>query len=311
MTAVYHDIGMYTSVVFLCVANSARSQMAEGLARSLFGRLVRVQSAGSRPSQVNRHAIAAMHEIGIDITSQRSKSVDEIDPASAGAVITLCAEEVCPLWPGKLARLHWPLLDPASPDPDTPAETLLARFRATRDELRCRLWALARDNPPEEISLGSPSSGELAAIEAVVRASQLPAEVVRDQFPEAYVVARRGGQVVGVAALESHHRTGFLRSVAVAPAERGRGTGIALVADRLAAAWTQGLEAVYLLTTTAAPLFRRFGFRATDRAQAPGMLQASPEFVALCPSSAACMRVDLTTPASLARDARLENRRPA
>jgi len=304
MTAVYHDIGMFTSVVFLCVANSARSQMAEGLARSLFGSRVRVQSAGSRPSQVNRYAIAAMHEVGIDITSQRSKSVDEIDPARVGAVITLCAEEVCPLWPGTLARLHWPLLDPASPDPDMPAEAMLARFRAARDELRCRLWAFARANPPDGISLGPPSSGELAAIEAVIRESGLPAEVVRDQFPEAYVVARRGGQVVGVAALESHGRDGLLRSVAVAPAERGRGTGIALVADRFAAAWAQGLEAVYLLTTTAAPLFRRFGFAATDRAQAPQALQASPEFAALCPASAACMRVDLPTPASLAADAR-------
>jgi len=302
---------MYTSVVFLCVANSARSQMAEGLARSLFGSLVRVQSAGSRPSQVNRHAIAAMHEAGIDITNQRSKSVDEIDPASVAAVITLCAEEVCPLWPGKLARLHWPLVDPASPDPDLPAETLLARFRAARDELRCRLWAFARDNPPDGISLGSPGSSDLLAIEAMIRESRLPAEVVRDRFPEAYVVARRGGQVVGVAAMESHDRAGFLRSVAVAPAERGRGTGIALVADRLAAALAQGLEAVYLLTTTAAPLFRRFGFAATDRARVPEALQTSPEFAALCPSSAACMRVDLRTPASLSADARLDNRRPA
>lgn len=285
--------------------------MAEGLARSLFGSLVHVQSAGSRPTQVNRYAIAAMHEVGIDITSQRSKSVDEIDPASAGAVITLCAEEVCPLWPGKLVRLHWPLLDPASPDPDIPAETLRARFRVTRDELRRRLWALASATPPDGISLGPPGGVELAAIEGVIHASGLPAEVVRDQFPEAYVVARRGGQVVGVAALESHDRTGLLRSVAVAPAEQGRGTGIALVADRLATAWAQGLETVYLLTTTAAPLFRRFGFAATDRARAPEALQASPEFAALCPSSAVCMRVDLTSPASLAADTRLENRRPA
>jgi len=311
MTAVYHDIGMYSSVLFLCVANSARSQMAEGHARSLFGSLVRVQSAGSRPTQVNRHAIAAMHEVGLDITRQRSKSVDDIDPASIDAVITLCAEEVCPLWPGKLARLHWPLLDPASTDPDLPAETLRARFRAARDELRGRLWALASENPPDGIALGPPGGGELAAIEAVIHASGLPAEVVRDQFPEAYTVARRDGQVVGVAALESHDHTGLLRSVAVTPAERGRGTGIALVADRLAGAWAHGLETVYLLTTTAAPLFHRFGFRATDRAHVPKSLQASSEFAALCPSSAACMRVDLTPPASLSADARLENRRPA
>lgn len=69
---------------------------------------MRVQSAGSQPSRVHPHAITAMREVGIDIAGQRSKSVDEIDPASVQAVITLRAEEVCPVWPGKLARMHWP-----------------------------------------------------------------------------------------------------------------------------------------------------------------------------------------------------------
>jgi len=283
---------MYSSLVFLCVANSARSQMAEGLARSLFGGLVRVQSAGSQPSRVNPHAVAAMREVGIDLTGHHSKSVDDIDPAGVDAVITLCAEEVCPVWPGKLARIHWPLADPASSDPDLPAETLLARFRAARDELRARLWTFASANLPDGISLGPPTGDELATIEALARDSGLPIEVVRDRFPAAYVVARRGGAVVGVAALEAHDRSGLLRTVAVAPGERGRGTGIALVADRLALARANGLEAVYLLTTTAAPLFRRFGFTDADRASAPVALAASPEFAALCPSSASCMRLD-------------------
>src|SRR5256885_12787114 len=70
------------------------------------------------------------------------------------------------------------------------------------------------------------------------------------RMPEAYVVARRGGEVVGVAALATHDRAGLLRSVAIAPGERGRGTGIALVGDRLATAWVNGLASVYLLTTT-------------------------------------------------------------
>jgi protein-tyrosine-phosphatase/N-acetylglutamate synthase-like GNAT family acetyltransferase len=284
---------MYTSLVFLCVANSARSQMAEGLAHTLFGGQVRVQSAGSQPTRVNPNAIAAMREVGIDITGQRSKSVDAIDPASVGAVITLCAEEVCPVWPGKLARMHWPLPDPATPDPDAPADAVLARFRAVRDELRFRIWAFASTNLPEGIALGPPTGAELAAIEALIAASALPTQVVRDRFPEAYVVARRGGEVVGVAALETHEQTGLLRSVAVAPGERGRGTGIALVADRLAMAWASGLASVYLLTTTAAPLFRRFGFSVADRAGAPAALTGSPEFAALCPASAACLRLDL------------------
>jgi protein-tyrosine-phosphatase/N-acetylglutamate synthase-like GNAT family acetyltransferase len=276
------------------VANSARSQLAEGLARTLFGKLVQVQSAGSQPSRVNPHAITVMREAGIDIADQRSKSVDDIDPASVQAVITLCAEEVCPRWPGKIARMHWPLPDPASSDPSIPAEAVLARFRAARDELRARLWVFASMNLPDGISLGIPVGGELAAIEALAREHKLPTEVVREHFPEAYVVARRDGTVVGVAALEAHDASGLLRTVAVASAERGRGTGLALIADRLAMAWASGLESVYLLTTTAAPLFRRFGFMDAERAAAPAALTASPEFAALCPASATCMRLAIS-----------------
>ena len=287
---------MFSSLLFLCVANSARSQMAEGLARTLFGGLVRVQSAGSAPSRVNPHAVAAMTEIGIDITGQHSKSVDAIDPASVDAVVTLCAEEVCPVWPGSFARLHWPLPDPASVEAHGSAASATARFRAVRDQLQCRLWTLASTNLPDGVSLGPPIGAELAAVDALIRASALPVEVVRDRFPDAYVVARRAGQVVGVAALEVHDQAGLLRSVAVASAERGRGTGIALVGDRLATACASGLTSVYLLTTTAAPLFRRFGFSEVDRSGAPAALSASPEFAALCPSSAACMRVDLQAP---------------
>jgi arsenate reductase len=83
-------------ILFLCVANSARSQMAEGLARRLFGAKAEVMSAGSAPVGLNPFAVEAMAEVGIDISGHRSKSVDEIDPGSLDMVITLCAEEVCP-----------------------------------------------------------------------------------------------------------------------------------------------------------------------------------------------------------------------
>ena len=286
---------MSSSFLFLCVANSARSQIAEGLARELFGSLALVQSAGSQPSRVNPDAIAVMKEIGVDITSQRSKAVDEIDPAGVETVITLCAEEVCPAWPGKLARQHWPLPDPARAVPDASADDVLARFRDVRDELRHRLWALARASLADGVSLGPATGVDLDRITALVRACELPIEVVPDRFPDAYIVARRGGEIVGVAALEAHGASGLLRSVAVAPSERGRGTGLALVADRLVSGRANGLEHVYLLTTTAAPLFRRFGFTSVDRANVPAALAASPELAALCPSSASCMCVDLRT----------------
>lgn len=272
--------------------------MAEGLARSLFGKLVKVQSAGSQPSRVNPFAVKAMQEVGIDITSHQSKSVNDIDPSSVGVVITLCAEEVCPVWPGKFDRMHWPLPDPASSDPSISERALLARFRTAREELRSKLWSFAGANLPDDVSLAPPKESDLGAIEALARENGLPTEVVGARFPDAYVVARRGDTVIGVAALEVHGGSALLRTVAVAPAERGRGVGIALVADRMTSARSQGLDVIYLLTTTAAPLFQRFGFVETDRSSAPAALASSPEFAALCPASAVCMRFDVNPPAT-------------
>jgi arsenate reductase (thioredoxin) len=126
-------------ILFMCVANSARSQMAEGLGRMIFGGRVAVQSAGSEPSFVNPYAIEVMREIGVDITAQRSKSVNEIDAATIGTVITLCAEEVCPVFLGKARRLHWPIPDPASKEQPLPREEMLTRFRRARDTIRTLL----------------------------------------------------------------------------------------------------------------------------------------------------------------------------
>jgi arsenate reductase (thioredoxin) len=131
------------SVLFLCVANSARSQMAEGLARQLFGAKARVQSAGSEPSQVNPYAIEVMREIGADLTSHASKSVATIDPATVDTVITLCAEEVCPVMLGAARKLHWPIPDPASRDASLSRDEMLRRFRDARDTIRAKLEAFA------------------------------------------------------------------------------------------------------------------------------------------------------------------------
>ena len=133
------------SLLFLCVANSARSQMAEGLARQLFGDRVTVQSAGSEPSRVNPVAIEVMREIGLDIGDQRSKAVATIDPATVDTVITLCAEEVCPVFLGRARRLHWPIPDPATDEPDVSHEDMLARFRSARDAVRERLERFGRE----------------------------------------------------------------------------------------------------------------------------------------------------------------------
>lgn len=114
--------------------------MAEGLARARFGDRVRVQSAGSKPSTVNPFAIRTMADIGIDITGQRSKSVLAIDPGSVDLVVTLCADEVCPVFLGKARRVHWPLPDPAMTAGST--DDLVTPFREVRDEIARRLETL-------------------------------------------------------------------------------------------------------------------------------------------------------------------------
>lgn len=139
----------FDSILFLCVANSARSQMAEGLARHLFGDAVRVQSAGSEPSRVNPFAIQAMAELGIDLGTHSSKSVQTIDPNGVDLVITLCAEEVCPVFLSRAPRMHWPLQDPDRKHEDLSDEERLQHFRVARDQIRARLKVLAalRDVP--------------------------------------------------------------------------------------------------------------------------------------------------------------------
>jgi arsenate reductase len=129
------------TILFLCVANSARSQMAEGLARALApaGSGYRFFSAGSQPGTLHPLAVRALAEQGIDIAHHRSKGLDAVPLAEADVIVTLCAEEVCPFVPGggEVRRLHWALPDPAD----------LAGFRAVRDELRRLLPTLLVDQP--------------------------------------------------------------------------------------------------------------------------------------------------------------------
>ena len=145
-----------SGILFMCVVNSSRSQMAEGWARALIGDRVRVQSAGTNPSGVNPCAIEVMAEVGVDLAAQHSKSVDTIDPATVDTVITFCAEEVCPVFLGRVRRLHWPIQDPGSDDPTLSKEQLLERFRTARDQIRGRVEVLAalldvpEGVPPEE-----------------------------------------------------------------------------------------------------------------------------------------------------------------
>ncbi len=127
-------------VLFMCVANSARSQLAEGLARRLAPPGVEVASAGSEPGTIRPEAVTVLAERGIDASTQASKGVDDVDAARVTHVVTLCAEEVCPVFPGDVARLYWPHPDPAAAEGDAAAR--LDAFRAVRDaiEVQLREW---------------------------------------------------------------------------------------------------------------------------------------------------------------------------
>ena len=130
---------MTERVLILCTGNSARSQMAEGLLRGLAGGTVEVFSAGTQPSVVNPLAIEAMTERGIDISHNRSKRMNEFLSQPFNYVITVCddAAEACPVFPGRVKRIHWSFPDPAAAAGDYDAR--LQVFRQTRYAIEARL----------------------------------------------------------------------------------------------------------------------------------------------------------------------------
>ncbi len=132
---------MKQNVLILCTGNSARSQMAEGLLRTLAGDRFEVFSAGSRPSVVNPLAIRAMDERGIDIHGHRSKHLSEYLQRPFDYVITVCdnAAETCPFFPGKAERIHWSFPDPAAIEGSD--EEKMASFREVRDAIEKQLVA--------------------------------------------------------------------------------------------------------------------------------------------------------------------------
>jgi arsenate reductase (thioredoxin) len=123
-------------VLILCTGNSARSQMAEGLLRHDAGERFDVESAGTKPSRLRPEAVAAMRELGIDISGHRSKSVDEFAGRQFDYVLTVCdnAKESCPIFPGHTVTIHHNFEDPAALQ--GPEESRLAAFRRVRDEIR-------------------------------------------------------------------------------------------------------------------------------------------------------------------------------
>jgi len=133
------------TVLFLCTHNSARSQMAEGILKALYGNVYDVFSAGTEPTQVDAYAIKALHEIGIDISGYHSKGVDEFVNKKFNYIVTLCdhAKEACPYLPGGEIIIHKGFFDPASVE-GSEVDKLNA-FRRTRNEIKA--WVTEEFTP--------------------------------------------------------------------------------------------------------------------------------------------------------------------
>ena len=146
---------MKLRVLFLCTHNSARSQMAEGFLRHLAGDRVEVASAGTEARGVHPLAVRAMSEAGVDISCQRSKTLDRFLADCWDYVVTVCdsANEACPVFPGAATRVHWSFDDPSGA-PGTNDERLAA-FRRVRDEINTRVTAWLRGLPTSAGATGS------------------------------------------------------------------------------------------------------------------------------------------------------------
>jgi arsenate reductase len=131
--------------MFLCTANSCRSQMAEGFARAFGKGIVEVHSAGLMAAGVHKRAVAVMKEAGIDISEQKSKEIDEKLMRQMDIVITLCgyAEEYCPRTPPGITRIHWPIKDPVGTI--GAEEYIMNEFRRARDEIKEKVKELIKD----------------------------------------------------------------------------------------------------------------------------------------------------------------------
>lgn len=137
---------MKSSVLFLCTHNSARSQMAEGLLRSMAGDRFESHSAGTEQTRVHPLAIVAMKELGVDLSTHRSKLSDEYVDRPFDYVVTVCdrAKESCPIFPGAKKMLHWSFDDPSAAKGTD--EERLAEFRRIRDQIAERLREFAAGN---------------------------------------------------------------------------------------------------------------------------------------------------------------------
>nr|WP_320132227.1 hypothetical protein [uncultured Holophaga sp.] len=211
-----------------------------------------------------------MAEVGIDLSDHTAKPVSGIDPASVDLVITLCAEEVCPLFPGRVERLHWPIPDPGGPG--ATEEELRAGLRSARTLIRRHLLDLARERGWTPSGVRPRWEQDLPAVRALLEQADLPVEGL--EVTRGWVLLDRMA-VVGHVALEPAVDAQVLRSLVVAPTLRGRGLGEVLVS--VAEGGAQGLPVV-LRTQTIGDWVQALGYLPATLGEVPQGVRDTSQF---------------------------------
>lgn len=286
-------------ILLLSRTDSARGQIAEGIARALAPRNVAISSAGMTRGHVDPLAVRVLAELSVDIADQRSKALEEVDTSDVGAVITLAEEVRVPPALREALHLHWPLPDPAAGKGSD--EERLAAYRAVRNELRRRLLrAFARDHLPvtqaiPTVTVEPAAGGDHDAIKAILAASLLPSRDIGHPN-QRFVIARQNGRVLGCAGLEHYGENGLARSIAVDWTRRTSGLGSRLHERLLHEAICCGVKRLFVITATAEDFFARHGYSRVSLEKVPAEIRQSEEFRMLAPASAAAM----TRPVELA-----------
>jgi len=273
------------TVLFACVHNAGRSQMAAAIFNQLANpALARAISAGTNPGEhVQAEVVLAMRELGIDLSHARPQRLTTTLAKAASLLITMGCGESCPFVPG-LARDDWPLEDPQDKAPE--------RVRQIRDQVRKRVWTLLTERG-WGISVGQDlrdsRPDEDPQLRVFLEDAGLPADDVETGRQE-YLLAREAERIVGSVGLEVVGADALVRSLAVAQDRRGLGLGKRLLQAATQRARARGIKTLYALTTTAEAFATTEGFARILRTEVPGAIASLPQFRALCPATAVCMR---------------------
>ena len=287
-----HSSGARHALI-LSRTNSAVCQLAEGMARALAPRQVRISSAGAKRGRVDPLAKRVLAELSVNIADQHPKALEEVDTSDVQAILVVSEENPTPPGLRGVLRVHWPLPDPAAEGGT--AEDRLARYRAVRNELRRRLIRvfareLAATAAPggTTTSIGPASDGDLDAIKRLLVGSLLPSRDVGGAR-QRFIVASENGRVIGCAGLHLAGHDGLVRSMAVHWTRRNAGLGSRLHQRLLFEAVLAGVRNLYVVTTTAEDFFAGHGFRKIAAPAVPARLQASEEFTAFVPGGSTVM----------------------